>query len=98
MQRVAAAMIFPHPKTWWAKRITDDFYTAGRITEREVKYAIEAGFKTIVTNFNFTTSGDYGGEPLPTTDEMAAIIDLAPEAKFGGVVIPDDILGKGFKR
>ena len=82
---------FPHAKTWWAKRITDDFYTAGRITEREVKYAIEAGFKTIVTNFNFTTRGDYGGEPLPTTGEMAAIIDLAPEAKFGGVVIPDDI-------
>ena len=81
---------FPQAKTWWAKKITDDIYVAGRLTEREVKYAVEGGFKTIMANFNFTERGDYGGEPLPTTDEMAAmIIDLSPEATFGGVVVLD---------
>ena len=77
---------FPLPKTWWAKQMTEEIYTAGRLTENEVKYAIDAGFKTIFSNFNFTTRGNFGGEPQPTTDEMIKIIDLAPETAFGGVI------------
>ena len=77
---------YPLPKTWWAKKIADDFYTAGRLSARQVKYAIEDGFKTIVGNFNYTEHGDYGGEVLPTTKEIERIIKLAPPTVFVGGV------------
>ncbi|WAR26940.1 hypothetical protein MAR_012644 [Mya arenaria] len=58
-------------KVWWAKEITPDFHVAGRLTERQVKYAAEAGFRSILSLFMYETgdSGSFGGEYLPTTAE-----------------------------
>jgi protein tyrosine phosphatase (PTP) superfamily phosphohydrolase (DUF442 family) len=61
-------------KVWWAKEITPDFHVAGRLTERQIKYASEAGFRSILSLFVYETDdfGSFGGEYLPTTAEAWA--------------------------
>ena len=61
-------------KVWWAKEITPDFHVAGRLTERQIKYASEAGFRSILSLFMYETDdyGSFGGEYLPTTAEAWA--------------------------
>ncbi|XP_077999410.1 uncharacterized protein LOC144452231 [Glandiceps talaboti] len=61
------------PKAWWTKHVTLDFYTAGRLSAREVKYAAEVGFQSVFAVFNHTTPGSMGNEPLPTTDAIKYI-------------------------
>ncbi|CAH1799839.1 unnamed protein product [Owenia fusiformis] len=68
--------ILPSPKLWWARRITKDFYTAGRLTARQIKYAHEVGFRSIVSTFNFTESETLGDEHLPSAKEY---VDIAQE-------------------
>ena len=58
---------FPAPKTWWAKRISSDLYTAGRLTERQIKYAADAGFGSVIALINFTDSYDIGPDRVLTT-------------------------------
>ncbi|KAK2186377.1 hypothetical protein NP493_202g00004 [Ridgeia piscesae] len=58
---------FPSPKTWWAKRISSDLYTAGRLTDRQIKYAADAGFGSIIALINFTDSYDIGPDRVLTT-------------------------------
>lgn len=66
-------------KVWWAKEITPDFHVAGRLTERQIKYASEAGFRSILSLFMYETDdyGSFGGEYLPTTAEAWASAHLA---------------------
>ncbi len=61
-------------KTWWAKHITDDVYTAGRLTETELKYVTEDGFKSIISMFNFSRHAYRGDERIPTSHETARIV------------------------
>jgi len=44
---------FPSPKTWWTKQITRQVYAAGRLTGRQIKYAADAGFRTLVSLYQF---------------------------------------------
>ncbi|XP_062617698.1 uncharacterized protein LOC134279340 [Saccostrea cucullata] len=69
----------PEYKSWWAKEITPDIYVAGRLSEREIKYAAEAGFKSILSLFPYADDEGYnfGGEYLPTTKEAKQIAELA---------------------
>ncbi|XP_070544205.1 uncharacterized protein [Ptychodera flava] len=61
-------------KTWWTKQVySTHYYTTGRLSEREVKYAGEAGFKSVFGVTNHTTPGRIGDEPVPTTDEIKQI-------------------------
>ena len=66
-------------KLWWAKEITSDFHVAGRLTERQIKYAAEGGFRSIVSMFVYETddAGSFGGEYLPTSAEAWATSHLA---------------------
>lgn len=66
-------------KVWWAKEITPDFHVAGRLTERQIKYASEAGFRSILSLFMYETDeyGSFGGEYLPTTAEAWATAHMA---------------------
>lgn len=66
-------------KLWWAKEITPDFHVAGRLTERQIKYAAEGGFRSIVSLFTYETddAGSFGGEYLPTSAEAWATSHLA---------------------
>lgn len=66
-------------KVWWAKEVTPDFHIAGRLTERQIKYASEAGFRSILSLFMYETddSGSFGGEYLPTTAEAWAAAHLS---------------------
>ncbi|XP_045165415.2 uncharacterized protein LOC123529244 [Mercenaria mercenaria] len=61
-------------KVWWAKEVTPDFHVAGRLTERQIKYASEAGFGSILSLFIYETDdyGSFGGEYLPTSAEAWA--------------------------
>ncbi|XP_070570808.1 uncharacterized protein [Ptychodera flava] len=69
---------FPSPKAWWTKRISDDFHTAGRLSDREIKYASEAGFKSIISLFNFTEGSQANaGRNLPSSAESRVIAGLA---------------------
>ncbi|CAH1801880.1 unnamed protein product, partial [Owenia fusiformis] len=53
-------------RIWWTKRITENYYTAGRLSSRMIKYAHEAGFKSIIAVVNFTTAVQRGDEYFPT--------------------------------
>lgn len=66
-------------KLWWAKEITPEFHVAGRLTERQIKYAAEGGFRSIVSMFVYETddTGSFGGEYLPTSAEAWATSHLA---------------------
>ena len=63
------------PKLWWAKEITPDFHIAGRPTARQIKYASEGGFKSILSLYIYEDNdpGNFGGEYLPTTSEVEAM-------------------------
>ena len=70
----------PSRKTWWSKRLRSDlFHTAGRLTERQIKYASESGFKTLISLFTYDTDvGDAyfsGGNYLPSTDKSRYIAE-----------------------
>ena len=66
-------------KAWWAKEITPNFYVAGRLSERQIKYAAEAGFKSILSLFPYGDDEGYnfGGEYLPTTKEAEQVAEMA---------------------
>ncbi|XP_006820173.1 uncharacterized protein LOC102805735 [Saccoglossus kowalevskii] len=61
---------FAEVKTWWSKQITTDYYTAGRLSTRQVKYAGEVGFKSLFAVVNHTTPGHMGTEALPITSKI----------------------------
>lgn len=65
-------------KAWWAKEITSDVYVAGRLSERQIKYAAEAGFKSIMSLFPYGDDEGYnfGGEYLPTTREAERVAEM----------------------
>ena len=66
-------------KLWWAKEVTPDYHIAGRLTERQIKYASEGGFRSILSLFIYETDdvGDFGGEKLPNSAEAWAVSHLA---------------------
>lgn len=65
-------------KAWWGKEITSDVYVAGRLSERQIKYAAEAGFKSIMSLFPYGDDEGYnfGGEYLPTTREAERVAEM----------------------
>ncbi|XP_077997484.1 uncharacterized protein LOC144450696 [Glandiceps talaboti] len=77
---------FPTPfyprKVWWTKRVTREFYTAGRLSTRQMKYAAETGFKSIVSLINTDTSGRFGEEYLPGTGESRHLAEKVLGVKF----------------
>lgn len=64
-------------KAWWAKEITPLLHVAGRLSERQIKYAAEAGFKSILSLFPYPDDcpGNCGGEYLPVTTEEKNIVE-----------------------
>ncbi|XP_077870322.1 uncharacterized protein LOC144363583 [Saccoglossus kowalevskii] len=68
---------FPSRKGWWTRRITNDFHTAGRLSQRQIKYASEVGFKSILSVFNFPEDGVFGDEYLPSSSESVNIAGIA---------------------
>ncbi|KAI0208461.1 hypothetical protein LSAT2_006839 [Lamellibrachia satsuma] len=69
---------FPSPKWWWAKRISAGLFTAGRLTDRQIKYAADGGFKTLISLTYYHRSGRVMGEVVPSTPVSRHIaVDLA---------------------
>ncbi|GFR67169.1 hypothetical protein ElyMa_000246500 [Elysia marginata] len=64
-------------KVWWAKEITPLLHVAGRLSERQIMYAGEAGFKSIISLFLYPddSPGDCGGEYLPVTSEEKNMVE-----------------------
>ncbi|XP_041350058.1 uncharacterized protein LOC121369202 [Gigantopelta aegis] len=62
-------------KLWWAKELTPDLHVAGRLSERQMKYTMESGFKSILSLFFYGDNevGDFGGEKLPITKQQQDI-------------------------
>ena len=77
---------FPSPKTWWAKRISSDLYTAGRLTERQIKYAAEAGFGSIISLLEFPTSYDIGADRVLNTTDSRYVAEALTGMKFDVLV------------
>ncbi|XP_060064661.1 uncharacterized protein LOC132545013 isoform X2 [Ylistrum balloti] len=75
-QRGAPGLRAPK-KLWWAKEITPDFHVAGRLSERQIKYAADGGFKSIVSLFQDDYPSNIGDEYLPTSAEAAEIAKQA---------------------
>ncbi|OWF55707.1 uncharacterized protein LOC110456030 [Mizuhopecten yessoensis] len=55
-------------KLWWIRKMSPDLYLTGRLTERQIKYASEGGFRSIITLFRFNSPGNLGLETFTTTD------------------------------
>lgn len=66
---------FPTPKTWWAKRISSDLYTAGRLTERQIKYAADVGFGTIISLVDFTDSYNMEADRVLSTTHSKDFVE-----------------------
>lgn len=64
-------------KLWWAKEITPDLHVAGGLTARQMKYAFDGGFKTIISLFAENSQGEFGGEKLVTAQEATSIARIA---------------------
>ncbi|XP_060064660.1 uncharacterized protein LOC132545013 isoform X1 [Ylistrum balloti] len=76
VQRSAPGFKSPK-KLWWAKELTPDFHVAGRLSERQIKYAADGGFKSIVSLYHYDEPSKIGEEYLPTSDEAAKIAKLS---------------------
>ncbi|XP_006817841.1 uncharacterized protein LOC102810422 [Saccoglossus kowalevskii] len=61
--------------TWWAKHVVPDYYTAGRLSGRQMMHAADAGFNSIFGNYNHTEEEKFGDEELPTTYVCKQIAD-----------------------
>ncbi|XP_062585962.1 uncharacterized protein LOC134247639 [Saccostrea cucullata] len=61
-------------KLWWAKQVTPDYYVAGRLSRRQIQYASEGGFKSVVSLFMYKDKKNccLGVDHLPPTTEMAS--------------------------
>ncbi|CAL1529378.1 unnamed protein product [Lymnaea stagnalis] len=80
-------------KAWWAKEITPDFHVCGRLTERQIKYAAEAGFKSVVSLFTYPDEDiedNFGGVHLPNTAEEQEIVEKIAELQFIALLDPMD--------
>ena len=77
---------FPSPKIWWAKRISSDLYTAGRLTERQIKYAADAGFRTIVSLFTFNDNYMIGDDRMLKTTASRDVAERLAGITFEVVV------------
>lgn len=67
----------PTKKLWWAKGITSELHVAGGLTDRQIKYARDNGFKSIVSLHEQSKSTSFGGERLPSSDEAKVIAKVA---------------------
>lgn len=76
-------------KLWWAKEITPDLHMAGGLTERQIKYAYDGGYKSIISLFKDKNGGDFGGEYLPTAFEASQIAKLVG-LKYEAVLEEDE--------
>ena len=80
-------------KCWWAKEITPDLHVSGRLTERQIKYASECGFRTIISLFTYPESEprqNFGGDELPNTVETQQIVEEITGGKFINLLDPMD--------
>ncbi|XP_069142052.1 uncharacterized protein [Argopecten irradians] len=75
-QRSAPGLGAPK-KLWWAKEITPDYHVAGRLSERQIKYAADGGFKSIVSLYHYAEPSKIGDEYLPTSEESAEIAKIS---------------------
>ncbi|XP_071083026.1 uncharacterized protein [Haliotis cracherodii] len=79
-------------KLWWAKEVTPDFHVAGRLSERQIKYASEGGFKSILSLFKYADNepGDFGGDYLPTTKQSREIAEEQCGMQFEALLSPEE--------
>ena len=76
-------------KSWWTKELTTDLHVAGRLSELQMKYTVESGFKSILSLLFYCDNVDCIDEKLPTTkqqQEIAKSIGI----KFAFALGPDD--------
>lgn len=72
-------------KCWWAKELTPDMHVSGQLTERQIKYAAECGFKTVLSLFIYPDSEPrqtFGGNSLPNSEESRKIVEEIANLKF----------------
>lgn len=80
-------------KCWWAKEITPQLHVSGRLTERQIKYAADAGFKSIVSLFTYPDNEPrqtFGGDSLPNTAEAKKITEDIAGLKYVNLLDPMD--------
>ena len=85
---------FPSPKTWWVKRISPDLYTAGRLTERQIKYASEAGFGTIVSLFTHEDNYSIGDDRVLNTTDSRYVAERLGGIAFHVILLPGDEMAR----
>lgn len=80
-------------KAWWAKEITPEFHVCGRLSDRQIKYASEAGFKSILSLFTYPAGdppGSFGGDYLPVTVAEKVLVEEVAQLQFVALLEPMD--------
>ena len=90
VQTQTLSNLYPSRKSWWAKQITDNIYVAGRLTESQIKFASESGFKTLVALSVFDTEEELGDETLPHLDGMRHVAVTLSGMRFETVLQPGE--------
>ena len=79
----------PKVKTWWSKRIlSDSYHCAGRLNDRQVKFAAEGGFSTIASVFRYPEEEYERPETaaLPTTEQTIEILSPFDDINFAVIL------------
>ncbi|VDI38651.1 uncharacterized protein LOC143079678 isoform X1 [Mytilus galloprovincialis] len=67
----------PGFKLWWAKEVTPKLYVAGGLTDTQIKYAHDEGFKGVISLFHENSPGQFGGEKLASMSEAKYVAKIA---------------------
>ncbi|RUS90672.1 hypothetical protein EGW08_001572 [Elysia chlorotica] len=79
---------FSQRKMWFTRRLKEGVYVAGQLTPRQIKYAADSGFKSIVTTFDHDGKGE-GMTFKITTDQEENLVKLAG-MKFFRILRPNE--------
>ncbi|XP_071174471.1 uncharacterized protein [Mytilus edulis] len=66
----------PGFKLWWAKEVTPKLYVAGGLTDTQIKYAHDEGFKGVISLFHENSPGQFGGEKLASISEAKYVAKI----------------------
>ena len=73
------ALGFPARKTWWSKAITNELHVAGQLSTKQIKYANDSSFKSLISLFTVPQqqqSSDAAAAAPSTADASALVTGL----------------------
>lgn len=57
-------------KDWWVKPLSPELSTAGYLTMQQLKMAVDAGFKTVISLYPFSMNASLGDDEILSSEQM----------------------------